>query len=248
MTRDRREYEFRIDRYTPATIPMNRLAEYMSDLASLLGEHKSVHFLRIKKGSVRIVHEIEYEAEPKVRERIRIVTAGDDQDDEANPIRRINKRLAQDNASGVLWGPEGRIVDFPGKKQFTQPQFGPFNQPGTIDGIPIRIGGETDPVPVHLQEPGQPLHICYASREKAREIAPHIFKTLIRVDGIARWHRDADGKWIRDRFTIHDFTVLDDISLTEAVERFRSVPTKMRGIENPLKALSDLRRGKRAAG
>lgn len=248
MSGKRREFEFRIDGYTPTTIPMNRLAEYMSDLASLLGEHKSVHFVRIVKGSVRLVHAIEYEAEPKVRARIRTVRAGDDQDDESNPIRKLNKRLAQDNASGVLLGPEGKILDFPGKKQFEQPQFGPFNQPGTVDGIPIRIGGESDPVPVHLQEPGLSLHICYASREKAREIAPHIFKTLIRAEGVARWHRDADGKWIRDRFTIHGFTVLEDIPLTQAVERLKGVSTSMSGIENPLKVLHQLRKGKRATG
>jgi len=248
MSRARREFEFRIDGYTPTTIPMNRLAEYMTDLASLLGEHKSVHFVRIKKGSVGIVHEIEFEAEPKVRERIRSLRAADDQNDETNPIRRIDKRLSQDNASGFLSGPEGRIIDFPGKKRFTLPQFEPFYQADTIDGIPIRIGGEGDPVPVHLEEPGQPPHICHASREKAREIATHIFKDFIRVEGFARWCRDADGKWIRDRFNIHDFTVLDDVSLTEAVERLRSVPTKLRGIDNPVKVLRELRKGKRATG
>jgi len=248
MSDKKREYEFRMDGYTPSTIPMNRLAEYMSDLASLLGEQKSVHFVRLKKGSVGIVHAIEYEAEPKVRKRIRNAQAGNDRDDETNPMRRINKRLAQDNASGVLWGPEEkRTIDFPGKKRFTQPEYGPFNQPGTIEGIPIRIGGESDPVPVHLQEPGQPHDICYATREIARQIAPHIFTALIRVEGIARWHRDSEGKWERDRFTIQHFDVIDNLSLTEAMERLRNVPTKIREIENPLKVLGELRKGKRAA-
>ena len=242
------EFEFRIDGYTPETIPMNRLAEYMSNLASLLGEQKSVHFVKIKKGSVRIVHAVEYEAEPKVRERIRSARAGSDEDDDANPMRRINKLLAQDNASGVLWGPEGEILDFPGKKRFTQPQFGPFNQPGTVEGIPICIGGKSDPVPVHLQQPGQPHDICLATREIAREIAPHIFTTLIRAEGIARWHRDSDGKWERDKFAIQSFTVLDHISLTEAVERLRNTPTKLREIDDPLQALAELRKGKRIAG
>jgi hypothetical protein len=56
-----REYRFKITAYTPATIPMARLAEYMAELAVVLGEEEHVHFVRLQKGSTVLVHNIENE-------------------------------------------------------------------------------------------------------------------------------------------------------------------------------------------
>jgi hypothetical protein len=247
MPRKSREYELRIDAYSPETIPMVRLAEYMADLATLLGEYKSVHFVRLAKGSTRLVHAVEYEAEPKIRERVQSVRNDEGPIEAVRAARNIDRRLAHDNASGELIDPtKSRIIDFPGRKRFSQPLYGPFNQSGTLDGIPIRVGGEADPVPVHLEEPGLPPHICYASRAVAREIAPHIFSTMIRAEGIGRWHRDSDGKWLLDRFTIHSFKKLKDAPLTEVVERLHSIPGKFRELEDPIKKLRELRHGEEA--
>ena len=66
----RQEYRFKIDAFTPETLPMARLAEYMAELATLLGTQERVHFVRLEGGSTTLVQEIEYEAIPKVRERL----------------------------------------------------------------------------------------------------------------------------------------------------------------------------------
>ena len=47
-SRKHREYRFEIDAFTPATIPMARLAEYVSDLAKMFGNNSSVHLGRIE--------------------------------------------------------------------------------------------------------------------------------------------------------------------------------------------------------
>ena len=65
------EYEFQIDAFSPATIPMARLAQYLAELAALLGQPERVHFEKLKKGSVRLVARVEHEAIPKVRMRSR---------------------------------------------------------------------------------------------------------------------------------------------------------------------------------
>lgn len=36
-------YRFKIDAYSPDTMPMARLAQYMGELAVLLGEREAVH-------------------------------------------------------------------------------------------------------------------------------------------------------------------------------------------------------------
>ena len=74
---DHREYKFRIEAYTPDTLPMERLAEYMADLAKVLGEPASVHFVRLDPGSTVLVQKVDEEAEPKVRQRVQKVHSGD---------------------------------------------------------------------------------------------------------------------------------------------------------------------------
>ena len=49
--RKHREYRFEIDAFTPATVPMARLAEYVSDLATMFGNNSYVHLARIEEGS-----------------------------------------------------------------------------------------------------------------------------------------------------------------------------------------------------
>ncbi len=51
------EFRLKIDAYSPKTIPMASLASYMNDLARLLGELASVHFVRLEEGSTVLVHE-----------------------------------------------------------------------------------------------------------------------------------------------------------------------------------------------
>ena len=41
--------------FTPTTIPMSRLAEYLLDLATLLGHKESVHLIGVKDGSAQPV-------------------------------------------------------------------------------------------------------------------------------------------------------------------------------------------------
>lgn len=244
MPSNRREFEFRIKAFTLHTIPMSRLAEYLADLAALLGEQKSVHFVRLKAGSVNIVHSIEPEAEPKVRARIRTAKSDDWTNEATRAVRAIDKRLAEDNASGALVGPGGKnIIKFPGKDRFSEPLYGPFNQPGFVEGIPICIGGKNDPVPIHLEEPGHQAQVCAASRGLALRIAPYIFTAIIRAEGIGRWRRDCDGVWIRDKFTIQDFRVLDRTPLTDSVQQLRAASKGIGELENPLETIQSLRNG-----
>lgn len=226
---------------------MVRLAEYLADLATLFGEYKSVHFVRLASGTTQVVQAVEYEAEPKIRERVTAVRNQDGPIDAMRAARAINQRLAEDNASGTILDPtRAQIIEFPGRKRFTEPRFGPFNQPGNIDGVPIRIGGESDPVPVHLEEPGQEAHICQASRAIAREIAPYLFSSMLRAEGVGRWHRDGDGKWIMDRFTIQGFKVLKELSLSDTVARLRAIPSGLHKIEDPLAEVHRIRHGDEA--
>jgi hypothetical protein len=71
------EYRFAIaDSFTPQTLPMERLAEYVAALAKLLGERENVHFRSIEAGSAVLVATIDTPAQRKVRDRVIAVRDG----------------------------------------------------------------------------------------------------------------------------------------------------------------------------
>lgn len=240
------EYRFRIDAYTPDTIPMARLAEYMQDLATLLGEKEHVHFVRLEEGSTVLVQKIDRESIPKVSSRISAinVTEGEGAEDALRAFKAIDRRLAEDNAVGHLYRNDGaEIIYFPGCEKAKPLTFGAFNQPGSLDGLLIKIGGRDETVPVHLQE-GSAVHICNATRDMARRLAPHLFAGTLRVYGTGRWERDAEGNWDLKRFNITDFEVLEDAPLSAIVARLREVPGNgWKEIDDPYAELQRLRHG-----
>ena len=83
------EYRFRIDAYSPETMPMARLAEYMAELALLLGEPSAVHFKRLARGSTVLVNSVDREAAPKVRQRAASAVYADGDCTGAGGVRRL---------------------------------------------------------------------------------------------------------------------------------------------------------------
>ena len=177
-TRKPREYRFEIDAFTPETIPLGRLSQYLADVAKMMGQETNVHLSRIAKGSTVPIIRVDWEAEPKVRERLSALKVNEGPAEARRAYKEINKRLIEDNANGVLLDPAlTKVIRFPGRDGANQPQFGPITQPGVFQGTPIKLGGENDPVPVHLED-GDEKHIVSAPRRIAKELAAHLFTSV----------------------------------------------------------------------
>jgi hypothetical protein len=239
-----REFRFTIDAFTPSTIPLLRLAEYMQDFAILLGNEKSVHpGDRLEEGSTILVAKVEWEAEPKVLERLRAVRNKDANDRTMEAATRLDDRLAVDNARGVIVDPAGKkMIEFPGRDRFQMPAFGPIQQRGIFQGVPIKIGGENDPVPVHLED-GKDKHIVLAKRSLAKQLAPHLFTSVVRVEGVGRWNRTAGGAWEMLGFTAESFQIVDDADIRKNIGELRSIESGWKRSKDPLKKLDAIRRG-----
>lgn len=253
MPGPRRRYKFRIkEAYSPATLPLYRLAEYLTQLAALLGEPESVHFVKVEEGSAVLVEDIEHEAYPKVRDRVHRVKRHDGPADAERAYATLNKMLASDNATGELTedaAPDmpthepAKVLDFPGRRAFVEVAYGPFNQAGTIQGVIILVGGEQDTVPVHVED-GRVVHICRAKRPLAKTLAQFLFGSPIRLVGMGRWMRDEQGQWIMKTFTITDYSPLGDDSLDDVVQTLRAVSkTRATRSANPLRDLEAIRKG-----
>ena len=234
MSDSPKEFRFTIDAFTPDTIPMSRLAEYMADLASLLGEAERVHFVRLEDGSTDLVHAIEPEALPIVRQRVHSVTTDNVPKDVAEAARGLNRLLAEDDAVGKLWeGESDEVIEFPLPEQQELVTYGVVSHPGALDGELIRIGGRDETVPVHLRD-GDTIYICNTSREIARRLASHLYGTTLRVQGVGRWERDPNEGWLLRRFNIDEFQVLSDTPLSEVVAELRAVEgSNWKAVDDP---------------
>lgn len=241
--RKHREYRFEIDAFTPSTIPMARLAEYVSDLAKMFGNNSSVHLGRIEGGSTVPVVLVDWEAEPKVRARLKAIRNHEAPEEAQQAAKDVDRRLLQDNAKGVVIDPTGsKVLRFCGRENATKLEFGPISQPGVFQGIPIKVGGENDPVPVHLED-GKEKTIVLAKRSLAKEIAQYLFTSVVRVQGTGRWIRHTDGEWEMLSFQALSFRVIDSASIRKNIEDLRQVQAEWKKLDDPLGELDQIRRG-----
>jgi hypothetical protein len=218
------DYRLKIEAYTPDTMPMERLAEYLAELALMLGENKSVHFVKLEPGSTSIIHRIETEAIPKVKARTASVRRGVGPRDSVRAYRKINKMLREDNGRAV-WKAEtseAEIIVFPGKED-VELQVTGISQRGSIDGEVVRIGGLQSVVPIMLRCEQQELSGCWAKRAVAKNLAKRLFEP-VRLFGTGRWNRNDEGNWKLDIFRVESFEPLRDVPLSKALNELRALP------------------------
>jgi hypothetical protein len=216
------EYRFRIDAYTPDTIPMGRLAEYMAELSKMLGERDAVHFRRLEGGSTILVHRIEREAVPKVRARITKVRTGDGPSEALRAYNVINKMLRDDDAVGLLR--EKRrgavVIRFSGREE-AQEEFASVKQYGSIDGIVTWVGGSDETAHITLETEGQQVSRIYTTRPVAKALGAKLFEP-VRIHGRGRWSRDSEGTWSLLDFKAESFEPLVDAPLSDVLTRMRA--------------------------
>lgn len=237
------DIEFVIDTFTRETMPMARLADYLSDLAAMLGHRGSVHLIGIEEGSVKPKIRIDATDVPKVQERIDAVRASYAPQDAMRAYRAIDDRLARDNARASLVNPAMRsnLIEFPGRDRLKEIQ--PFSQEGTLDGIIVTMGGRDNPPTIHLEDEGR-TYVCHANREMVKRMARHIYGSPVRVSGIGRWERNQIGEWSLTRFVVRDFAVLRDAPLAQVVGAVRSEALSKWGQSHtPLADLANIRHG-----
>ncbi len=249
MARQRRrsgfsEYRFKIEDFTPETIPLARLAEYLKELAVLFGHSESVHLVEVESGSCAPRFLVNTTDEIKVRERLQSVRAKQGPEDAMRANKIVNEMLREDNTRAAVVDPMKRkILPFPGRELNKLLEYGPITQVDTLEGVPIKVGGEKEWVPIHLEDNQRVVRICVAKRSMAKDIAKHLFTTTVRVHGTARWVRHRGGEWELKEFRAKGFEVLSDTDLRESLERIRAIPGKWKELDDPIGELMKIRHG-----
>jgi hypothetical protein len=236
------EYRYVIDVFTPDTLPMGRLAEYMGELAQLLGEREHVHFERLELGSAVLVSRVDVIAVPKVATRMQELRDGSAADEVFKAFKRLDSMLESDNAVAQLIDASGaEIIAFPGRTRPKPVTFGPFDQEDSLDGVLVRIGVSGKMASAQLSD-GERSYTCGLSRDLAKQIAAHLFSP-IRMHGRGKWLRDGEGAWHLENFKVLSFDVLDDRPLSELVAELQAVAGGgWDDLDDPMGELARLRR------
>jgi hypothetical protein len=236
------EHRFTIDVFTPDTLPMERLAEYMLQFAKLLGEPEHVHFVDVEPGSAVLRARIEDVATPKVQRRLADASRGQGDPGSLKALQSLDDMLANDNAVGQVLDDAGaEVILFQGRNRPKPLEYGPFREEGVLEGVVIKIGGKGDTVPIWIQD-NERLHRCSARRPLARRLAKHYDGGLLRVSGTGSWMRLATGAWLMRSFEIKDFELLDDAPLVEVIKRLHGIEGADWG-DDPIDDLARLRNG-----
>ena len=244
----RTRYKFCIDMFTPATLPMERLAEYMAALAKMLGNTEGVHFDTVTEGSAVLEHYVDAEALPGVEERLAMVQSGKENSEPFKAYKEINLLLEKDNAVGIFQKAAGaEMISFPGRESIKPRIYKGIKQAGSLKGMLMRIGGRKHDVTYATLVDGETSYHCEIPWPVAREMAKHLAAEALCVHGKGRWDRTEGGKWELKSFRVQSFDILEDTPLTELVETLQSIPgNEWFDMEDPHQALSDLRNGNEA--
>lgn len=235
-------YTLYIDVFTPRTIPMQRLADYMRDFAAFLEHKEYVHFDKLESGSLAIRAVIEPPAQSKVYRNVEEIRLGGGPKQAREARDRIEERLAEDNAVGHILHGDRKVIEFAGRSRRVESELGPIEEPGAIDGEVVEIGGRDETINVCLRTEGRSYQKCVTSRDVARKLAQHLWGPPVRVEGKARWVRMESGVWQLRRFEILSFHCLDETPLTKLFENLRSsLPPPAEGRLNPAELVRQLR-------
>jgi hypothetical protein len=240
-----RERKFKIDVFTPDTLPMERLAEYMLQFAKLLGEPERVHFVEVGTGSAVLRARVEEVADPKVAQRLADASRGQGDPTALKAIQALDDMLANDNAVGQLLDEGGaEIITFQGRNRPKPLEYGPFREDGVLEGIVIRVGGsgKGTSVPIWLQDRQTVHKSCTAHRPQARKLAGHLYGGLLRVSGTGSWIRLSTGAWLMRSFEIKSFDALDDTPLADVIKQLQGIDGADWG-DDPIADLKRIRSG-----
>jgi hypothetical protein len=233
---------------TPETMPMARLAEYLFDLAAMMGYKESVHLVKVDNGSATPVMLIDADEEARITDHLQKAQLGRSDRSANLAYRRFETKLREDNAFARVRNVEKgcNVIEFIGRNREKVTEYGPIRERASVVGEVIRVGGKDETVPVWLKRvDGDFFFYCDAKKHVAQDLGHKMYVTL-RLHGIATWKRDDKGTWTMVHFSIQSFDPepLSDAGLAETLAVLRAIPDNgWLDAADPLADLREIRHG-----
>jgi hypothetical protein len=220
---DFEELEFVIPAYTPETMPLNRLLEYLEQIGAVIGAPAEMHLVRIEHSSTKPVFRVPVPSATRARDTALAISRGDGTAKQRGAYERIRKMVRKDGGKNALLNDHrGVVLSFPAAPEDVA-IFG-IRQAGHFDGLLNRVGGSGDFSSIQMQElNGDVISGFSASRYLAKEMAALLYEPL-RVHGQAIWDRSTTGRWKLTSMHIQSYERLGDDSLEDVVKELKAAP------------------------
>jgi hypothetical protein len=238
-------YIFRLKKFSPDTLPLERLGEYLLALADLIGNDVRVSFDRVNKGSAALKLQVYDEDTQIVEERLRLAPVAEIGSKSRKGFENIDSLLRKDGTSADFRPTKGAtILKFPGGSAPIVQRIGPVWENGQLEGTVVSVGGKDDTKHIRLVgHDDEEYKLTTRSIELAKQLGNHLFST-VRVTGEGKWFRNENGKWELDNFYVQNCELLENVSLIEAIAALRDIDgDDWKTLPDPLATWQELRRG-----
>lgn len=228
----------------PEQVTMDRLAEYMSAMANLLGTDNHPVLHGIKRASTGIQARL-----PREREHYAAARIGQGKNNPTSPpgrqLAKIQNLIDEDDIQGAqLFNRDQKIIALFTRQPVETIEQPTIQQTGTVDGIVTGLVGSDDTMHLHLRDwMDRDLKILVRDESIAREMLRHFRGSTLRVTVSGSWKRTEDG-WVpeNNKVSAQSYEVLEDTPLTEIFARFAAVPGNgWKEMEDPQRLLAELR-------
>ena len=220
------KFSFVIPAYSPETMPLDRLIEYLQQISVMIGNSANLHLVEIQKSSTSPMFIVPKREALIAIENIAKFKRGDGTREQARAHIRIGRMVRRDAPGGrrpaTLRSTASVILEIPAAPDDLGVLTG-VRQTTTFDGVLISLGGVGDSAAVRLQSlDGQVVSGFTATRSVAKDLAKLIYEP-IRVGGPGVWGRTEDGVWALEKMQIQSFERIEDEPFGEMLVRLRSV-------------------------
>ncbi|HWB85309.1 MAG TPA: hypothetical protein VG675_14295 [Bryobacteraceae bacterium] len=214
------ELVFRIDTFTPETLPLDKLTQYLVELAAIYGDVSAIHFKSVEKGSAALKQTVEPDAVDPLKNRLEAISRQKAAVEAMAAYDRLDILLRRDECVAHISLNGAKLLTFKGRNRPVPEVIGPVIQLDYLDGELIRVGGRDATVPVHLRDVDGVIYPCTANIALAKSLGPFLY-SQVRLVGTAHWFRHENGEWQLDHFRVDNFKPLDELNLVDAVTKIR---------------------------
>lgn len=224
---DFEELSFVIPGYTPETIPLTRLIEYLQQMSVVLGDPGNLHLIEIRHGSVEPTFHVPRTVALEAKDRASKVQRGDGTKRQVEAFQRVQRMVRRDardagHRVALLKSPQRVLLEIPAAPDEPEALCG-IRQASSVDGQLIRVGGAGEDAALQVQDlQGHIMSGFTARRSLAKELARLMWEP-VRLHGVGIWNRSERGAWLLDRMQVQSFERLEDESLGVTLERLRSL-------------------------
>jgi hypothetical protein len=222
---DFEELSFVIPGYTPETMPLNRLIEYLQQMSVVLGDPENLHLVEVRESSCAPTFHMPKTVALEAHDRVAKISRGDGTKKQVDAYNRVSRMLRRDSREerrpAILRSPRKVILEIPVAPDDLGVLSG-VRQSSTVDGQLIRVGGAGDDATLQVQDlDGRIMSGFTAKRAIAKELARLMWEP-VRLSGIGQWGRSDDGVWFLERMQVQSYERLEEEALGVTLERLRS--------------------------